>query len=249
MTRQTSDSSPWLAGAVCGVLAACAAQADTVVTVGTGGALTATTTWADTAANTTPNPVYGTGTNNGITPAVINNLIGNPAGTYTFGNTIYAPNGSYTGFTVTDLAQGQAAENIGFLDSYVINIPSAMANSSVFSLNLSSQLGLSDLTMRLYDYSSANGYQVNAAGSVSNAQLIDNWSQSTNGSPVSSSILNIGTLQAGEYVLEVGGLETGGVSGTYSGQLNLTPVPLPAAAWLMVSGMGAFSSLRRRRRS
>jgi len=231
------------------MLCAGAAKADTVVTVGTGGNFTAAATWADTAANSTPTPVYGTGSNDGTAPALINNIVGNAASTYTFGNTIYAPNGSYSGFTVTDLAQGQATESIGFLDSYIINVPSAMANSSVFSLNLSSQLGLSDLTMRLYDYSSANGYQVNSTGSVSSAQLIDNWSLSTNGSPVSSSILNIGTLQAGEYVLEVGGLETGSVSGTYSGQLNLTPVPLPAAAWLMVSGIGAFSAFRRRRTS
>jgi len=240
--------SPWLIGGTLVALASALAQADVVMPVSPGGTLTAASTWADTAAGQTPPPVTGNPSTT-TAPAIINDLSNNPSSTYLFSNTIDAPNGSFQGFQISDLAQGQAVESIGFLDSYVVTVPASTADASIFSLHLSSTLGLSDLTMRLYDYSSANGYQVNATGAVNNAQLVDNWSQSTNATPtdpVAFSNLMIGALQQGTYVLEVAGLETGSVSGSYSGQLDVNPVPLPAAAWLMLSGIGALGAYRRR---
>jgi hypothetical protein len=226
-----------------------AAHADIIQTVGPGGTLSAASTWADTAAGQTPPAVNGTGTNNGTAPALVNNLLDNMSSTYTFGRTITNPNGSYTGFTINDANQGM--ENIGFLDSYVFTIPTAISNATVISLNLGTTLGLDDLTMRIYEYSSANNYLVSASGSVGTL-LVDPWSKSDNASSgdyVASSTIAPGGMAAGTYVLQVAGLETGGTSGTYQGSLNIEPVPLPATLPLLFAGLGLVGGLSRRKSS
>jgi hypothetical protein len=235
------------------LIAVQAAHADIIQTVtvppGETASLTASATWADTAAGQTPPSVMGTGTNTGNGPVVVNDLSNNMSATYTFARTIDNPNGSYVGFTVNP--GGQGSEGIGFMDSYVFIIPTAISNATVISLNLGASLGLDDLTMRLYDYSSANGYLVNATGPVTNAQLVDPWSTSSNpttGNPVASSTIAANSLAAGTYVLEVAGLETGTTSGTYQGSLNVEPVPLPATLPLLVGGFGLLTSLSARRR-
>jgi hypothetical protein len=50
------------------------------------------------------------------------------------------------------------------------------------------------------------------------------------------------TLAAGSYILQIL------ASGTYSGTLSATSVPLPASAWLMMSGVAGLLVLARRRR-
>jgi hypothetical protein len=227
-----------------------AAHADVIQDVGPGGTLTAASTWADTAAGQSPPSVNGTGTSNGTSPAVVNDLSSNMSSTYTFSRTISNPNGSYAGFTINDAGQG--SENIGFLDSYVFTVPTAISNAALISLNLGTTLGLDDLSMRIYDYSSTDGYLVNVAGPVASGLLVDAWSQSSNassGNYIASTSIAPKGLAAGTYVLEVAGLETGGVSGTYQGSLNVEPVPLPATLPLLVGGLGILTSAIRRRRS
>jgi hypothetical protein len=55
------------------------------------------------------------------------------------------------------------------------------------------------------------------------------------------------TLAAGTYVLEIRGNVTGTSGGGYGGVLNLTPVPLPAALPLLLSGLGLIGAAARRR--
>ena len=54
------------------------------------------------------------------------------------------------------------------------------------------------------------------------------------------------TLAAGTYVLEVRGMATGTSGGSYSGTLNVAPVPLPATLPLLLSGLGLLGGLLRR---
>jgi hypothetical protein len=60
-------------------------------------------------------------------------------------------------------------------------------------------------------------------------------------------VLNPTTLAAGTYVLEIRGDVTGSDGGTYSGSLNLNPVPLPAALPLLLSGFGLLGGTLRKR--
>jgi PEP-CTERM motif len=62
-----------------------------------------------------------------------------------------------------------------------------------------------------------------------------------------TTVLNPTTLAAGTYVLEIRGDVTGSSGGTYSGELNLNPVPLPAALPLLLSGLGLLGFARKRR--
>ena len=56
------------------------------------------------------------------------------------------------------------------------------------------------------------------------------------------------TVSAGLYVLEVvGQLSNGATSGSYSGQLSVAPVPLPAALPFLLSGIAGLVGFLRRR--
>jgi hypothetical protein len=57
------------------------------------------------------------------------------------------------------------------------------------------------------------------------------------------------SLAAGAYELVVTGIATGTAGGIYSGAVALTSVPLPAAAWLLLSGLAGVGAMARRRKS
>ena len=59
---------------------------------------------------------------------------------------------------------------------------------------------------------------------------------------------NFANAQSGTYFLDIAGTADGTSGGTYIGQLNLAPVPLPATAWLLLSGIGGLGLLSRTRR-
>ena len=168
------------------LLVAGAASADTLTTVPAGGTLLPAQGWFSTGSGQTPTTVTGTGVNNGG-GVTVNNLTGAGAGAFLFSQSLTAPNGS---FAAPNQINGAG---YGFITSYVIDVPPAMANAFVFSLNLSSTVGLQDLSARLYEYS-ANGITnltLGTAGPLSSGS-VDTWSASVNPTgtnPVASTAL------------------------------------------------------------
>jgi hypothetical protein len=218
-----------------------AAVADMVTSVGTDGQLTlgysATATGPNSGSpsTTTGNPTSSTG---GV---AVNDLTGNPSSNYSFTNSFTLPsNASFTG-----TIQGYP---YNFSDSYVVDIPTAQSSAYIFSLNFTAQLGIQDLSARLYTYS-AGGVQnltLGGTGAV-NGTVAGPWSPDENGAVASTTLIDA-QVPAGEYVLQVVGLQTGTLSGMYNGSFAVTPVPVPAGLPLLLSGLGGLGIWSRRRR-
>jgi hypothetical protein len=237
-----------------------AAQADTLTAdplVSGSASLASAATWATTSASTAlPGNVAGVPNGASGTGLGVNDLTANAAGTYTFSNSYSGTTATYGNVSITPPG-GTGSEQIGFLDTYIIAVPAASSNAFAFSLSLQSNSGLSDLSLRMYQYASGTYPTLNTSspsnpnivysGSLG-ASVIDPWSTNSNNGVVDSTSLPTITLAAGEYVVQVAGLSNGTTGGTYSGQLTLAPVPLPGPAVLLLSGLGVLSGFAARKR-
>jgi hypothetical protein len=152
-----------------------------------------------------------------------------------------------------------ADATISFIDAYAFTVDASGGSAVTTSIAISGLQGISNLDTRLYQanigdflpllslppsFGSSQGYY---AASNSSTPLGGFGSLTT--SAVDPVFLNAGT-----YVLEVRGLVSGTLGGSYSGALTLvansvlppppTPVPLPATgfgAMMMVSGLLAWT--------
>jgi hypothetical protein len=136
-----------------------------------------------------------------------------------------------------------ADPGFSFYDDYVFTVANSTVDAASFLLNNGTTLAISDLQMRLY---STTGNDTLPVLGNAPAGLLAGWSNaiSTNGS---SSNLGSTLLSAGTYVLEVRGDVTGTAGGSYAGLIDLQPVPVPAALPLILSGLGLFGGLARKR--
>jgi hypothetical protein len=222
------------------VLGAAAAHADTLNPVGPDQSLVLGLSWSATGMGT-QSPTTMTGDPGSSTGGVnVSDLTGNPASNYSFTNSFAAANGAYAAGTL----KGQ---QYNFVDTYVIDVPNSIASAYAFSLNLNQQVGIQNLTARLYAYS-ANGVQnltIGGTGSVANG-MASPWSADVNGLVASTQLFST-NVPNGEYVLQIAGQEVGTQSGMYNGSLAVAPVPLPAALPLLLSGLGGLGLWGRRR--
>jgi len=154
-------------------------------------------------------------------------------GSYIYGNSFSADEGA------TQISGAPAG--IGFYDEYVFSISEALVNSIATTISLGTDLKIDNLHASLFSNSTLSSPLTTGSSSQFNVG-------NELGTAVTLSNL---VLQPGIYVLQVSGLVSGVVGGSYSGVLNIAPapVPLPASAWMLVSGIGALTSLLRRRRN
>lgn len=193
----------------------------------------ATLTYAD------PIPVSYTATSTGTTGSGANTVLSVP-GSHTFGNSLPSLSSA-----VYSSGSGQSFE---FYDDYVFTIGGASANVLTSSINLGSFLGLDNFQVRLYELD--GNTPLPRFGTPAGGTLIQAWSTPLNYSPGMTGLLSViseHTLDAGSYVLEVRGNVSGLAGGSYSGVMNLAPVPLPAAVWLLLSGLSGLFAFARRR--
>lgn len=130
----------------------------------------------------------------------------------------------------------------GFYDDFLFTIPAASTNSITSTIGLSNILGIENLQVRLYN--AALNSPLPVLGTP-NGIVIEGWT--TLIAPGSSiSVISPSSLSAGTYVLEVRGNVTGSAGGSYSGVLNVSNVPVPAAFWMFGTAVGGLVAVRRR---
>jgi hypothetical protein len=135
----------------------------------------------------------------------------------------------------------------GFYDDFVFTVAGASADAITSTIDFANVLGINNLQTRLYNISGNPNLPV--LGTPSGG-AIDAWSNTFNLAPGTNEtidVLPMKLLNAGTYVLEVRGNVTGTAGGSYSGNLNLVPTPLPAALPLLLSGIGLLGAAVRRR--
>jgi hypothetical protein len=171
-------------------------------------------------------------------PSVVTTFLG--SGSAFYGDTFTAP---------TTPISGSPSPGYGFYDDFYFSVPSGVAADSITStIDLGSLLAINGLQVRLYDLAN-NPPPV--LGTPAHGTLVSSWSTSiTGGSGMTGDVevLNTTLNQAGTYVLEVRGNVSGSSGGSYSGTLNIAPVPLPAALPLMLSALGMLGAIAGRRR-
>ncbi|HVW68912.1 MAG TPA: hypothetical protein VHB68_08040, partial [Steroidobacteraceae bacterium] len=128
--------------------------------------------------------------------------------------------------------------NYNYYDDYVFTVAASTIDAVSSTIDLGQSLSLDNLQMRLYsapaDNSSLNIPVLTGTppGLLSGSAATGGWSTpldfNAGGSSGQISVLNNIMLGTGTYVLEIRGDVTGASGGSYSGTLNLTPVPLPA---------------------
>jgi len=133
-----------------------------------------------------------------------------------------------------------------FYDDWVFTVTGAVANSVTSTIDLGSLLGIDNLSARLYAFPGQPSMpQIGPVGGL----LIEAWGTAFScgaGCSGESVVLSPVTLLPGTYVLEIRGIVSGTVSGSYGGALNLAPVPVPAAVWMLGSALAALGWMRRR---
>ena len=136
-----------------------------------------------------------------------------------------------------------------FYDDYIFTVGASGSNiqSALISFN-TSFFGISNLQGRIIGASGTFNAANNLGAPASGNTVVDGWTNTVVASGVNIVDLNKTAFGPGTYDLQIRGevLGTPPIGG-YGGVIAFTPVPLPAALPLLLSGLGLFAGFRRRR--
>jgi hypothetical protein len=166
-------------------------------------------------------------------------------------NPLSVPGSSTYGHTFGAATTTIPTSSYGFYDDFVFTVSGATTNSITSTIDFSGLLQINNLQVRLFN-AAGNSFPVLGAPfgcPGGGCTLIDAWSTPVSYGPTTGTVavLPATLLGAGTYVLEVRGNVVGAAGGSYSGVLNLAPIPVPAAAWLFGSGLVGLLTVRRRK--
>jgi len=181
--------------------------------------------------------LVGPGTGPGSGPGTVYTPV---SGSSTYSDSFRAPTSTISG------------TSYGFYDDFVFStlaantVDTLSTTISLESMSGGTNLGITGLQVRLFSLAGNTPLPV-LSGPIAGT-LIEGWSSAISypGATVSTSWTLPANLDPGSYVLEVRGNVTGTSGGSYSGVLNLNPVPLPAGLPLLMSGLALLGGLRRR---
>jgi hypothetical protein len=125
----------------------------------------------------------------------------------------------------------------GFIDDYFFQI--SPANADAVSATISNgTFAISNLFATIYSLSANPDGLVleQPVGTVYYGDI-------TASGPATLVQINPVTLAAGSYVLQISGTSSGSAGGSYTGTLNLSPVPLPPSLPLLLTGLLGFAGL------
>ncbi len=163
-------------------------------------------------------------------------------GSYDYSHSVTAANAA---FTIPGSVSITYPLGFEFYDDYVFTIAGAVANSVTSTISMGTLLGINNLQARLFQLTSPLPY----IGAPPSGPSIQAWGAAFScGSGCSGEtvVLQNTVLAPGTYVLELRGIVSGSLSGSYGGALNLTPIPVPAAVWLFGSALALIAVMRRR---
>lgn len=141
-----------------------------------------------------------------------------------------------------------------FYDDFVFNLPlapQASFNAAAVSIDLGSFLSLQNFSARLYRLDA--GLASLTTGLPSSGPPVQSWTSSalvTPGLTGTTVLFQNVDLQAGaSYALEFRGTIAGAFGGSYGGNLNITPIPVPepSSAAIVLAALGVLGLLKRRR--
>lgn len=160
-------------------------------------------------------------------------------GQYDYSDSFTSPaaSGSVAG---SDIYGGASLGNLGaagFIDDYLFQISPASADAVSATIS-DGDFAVSNLFATLY------GLSTNPDGLVLTKPVgVVYYGDVTESGPATLVQINPVTLAAGSYVLQISGTASGSAGGSYTGTLNLSPVPLPSSFPLLLTGALGFAGL------